>query len=185
MKCKELRSLYVKADLTDIDISQAIDLEYLMLEEQRGGRKLKTLDVSRNKKLKVLDYSEIDVPFADVTNNIQLMYLNCSNRDFEGEYIDLDFSKNTALRYLNCYWSGLKSLNIKGCKELIYLDADDCDLSDETANKVYSDLPQGKIWEDDDNRTYSSQVRIGYHNTSNGQYYKTGDISIATKKRME
>ncbi len=182
LKCKELRSLYVEADLTDIDLSQAVDLEYLMLEERRGERRLKALDVSRNKKLKVLDYSGIDVPFVDVTNNTQLMYLDCADRGFDGDYLYLDFSKNTALCYLNCSWSGLKSLNIKGCKELIYLDAGDCDLSDEAANQVYRDLPQGKTWEYD-GRTYSSTVWIGYYDRyGDGQWHNQGDISIATEK---
>ncbi len=184
LKCKRLRSLYIKADLTDLDISQAVDLEYLILEEIRGNRKLKTLDVSRNKKLKVLDYSEIDVPFVDVTNNSQLMYLDCSDQGFE-EYPTLDFSKNTALRYLNCSWSGLKSLDIKECKELIYLDASDCGLSDEVANKIYSDLPQGKTWktDEDDNNSYSSTVRIGYYDRyGDYQWHNKGNTSIATKK---
>lgn len=182
LKCKELRSLYVEADLTDIDLSQAVDLEYLMLEERRGERRLKDLDVSRNKKLKVLHYSEIDAPFADVTNNTQLMYLDCSDRGFDGDDLDLDFSKNTALRYLACCWSGLKSLNIKGCKELIYLNAGDCDLSDEAANQVYRDLPQGKTWKND-YETCSSTVWIGYYDRyGDGQWHNSGDISIAMKK---
>jgi len=172
LKCKGLRSLYVEADLTDIDITQAVDLEYLKIAEGYDGYRyrLKTLDVSRNKKLKVLDCSEIYVPFVDITNNTQLMYLDCSEGWSEKD-LDLDFSKNTALRYLNCNSCSLKSLNIKGCKELIYLDASGCDLSDEAANKIYNDLPQGKTWKDDRD-SYSSYISIG----------DSGDISIAKKK---
>lgn len=187
LKCKELRSLYIKADITDIDISQAVDLEYLRIENKRGYRDLKALNVSRNKKLKVLDYSEVDVPFVDVSNNTQLMYLDCSDRwNTEEEYPNMDFSKHTALRYLDCSEGGIKSLNIKGCKELIYLFASDTDLSDEMVNKIYNDLPQGKTWKgggDYDHIDYSSKVLIGYYDRNDGhKWHDTGDISIAKRK---
>lgn len=184
LKCKELRSLYIDGKVTGIDLSKAVDLECLYFHGGNYEYNLKTLDVSRNKKLKLLDYSETEVPFVDVSNNTQLMYLACSDRwNTEEEYPNMDFSKHTALRYLDCSEGGIKSLNIKGCKELIYLFASDTDLSDEMVNKIYNDLPQGKTWENDNGISYSSQVRIGYYDRNNGhKWYDTGDISIAKRK---
>lgn len=186
LKCKELRSLYIDGKVTGIDLSKAVDLECLCFYGGRYEYNLKTLDVSRNKKLKLLDYSDTQVPFVDVSNNTKLMFLNCSDEFYEDEYKNLDFSKNTELRYLNCYWRGVESLNIKGCKELIYVNVSECGLSDEAANKIYNDLPQGKTWKNEkdysDNQ-YSSYITIGYYDRyGDQQWHDTGDISIAKRK---
>ena len=172
LKCKELRILNIDDAIREVDLSQAVDLEYLSFGSRAS---IKKLDVSRNKKLKYLNASGQYPINVDVSNNTKLMYLDCNY--YEGEIGDLDFSKNTELRYLRFSCEGNEhkptSLNIKGCNELIYLSTDHSNFSDEMANKIYSDLPKGKTWEYE-HKEYSSFVNLDYSSI--------GDISIATQK---
>lgn len=50
-----------------------------------------------------ISHSILYVPFADVTNNTQLMYLDCSDRGFDGDDFDLDFSLLIALPMILLY----------------------------------------------------------------------------------
>lgn len=179
LKCKNLRSLYVYAGLKEINLSQATDLEYLCFEHHTNSS-LKVLDISHNRNLKVLISDNFGrLPYFDFSNNTNLMYLDCYLHI--GENGELDFSKNTELRYLNLnsnYTNKVTSLNIKGCNELIYLDY--AGLSDEAANQVYRDLPQGKTWTHRDEE-YSSYIDLGGRSVS-GEFHPIGDFSIAVQK---
>lgn len=180
LRCKGLRSLYTDADVKELDLSQAVDLEYLCLEGSRAS--IKKLDTGRNKKLKYLNTYYADAIHVDVSYNTDLMYLACNY--FEGKPGGLDFSKNTKLRYLKFSCEGNEnkpdSLNIKGCDELIYLSVDKADFSDEVANRIYNDLPRGRSWEYE-YREYSSYVDLGYKWEDN-TYVSIGDVSIAEQK---
>lgn len=184
LKCKELRILSTDAPVREMDLSQAVDLEYLCFGKGSQAA-INTLDLSRNKKLKMLNTSGAEAMFIDVSNNKNLVYFDCNLRVRKDE--KLDFSKNTELRYLEiwCLENDNKpsSLNIKGCNELIYLHTYNSSFSDEMANKIYNDLPKGKTWEYD-NKEYSSYVNVGtrYKNFDNFEQIPIGDFSIATQK---
>lgn len=174
LKCKELRSLYISNRVKDIDLSQAKDLEYLNLGNYKNSIVLKSLDLSKNKKLKFLYIDK--APFIDVSENSELIYL--SYNSIQGESNKLDFSKNTKLQYLNLnYRNEITSLNIKDCKELVYLRIAYAEISDETANKIYNDLPKGKTWTYDE-REYSSYINLGYKSENT----PIGDFPVAEKK---
>lgn len=176
LKCQELRSLYINNRVKDIALSQAKDLEYLNIDNYKDIE-LKSLDISANKKLKFL--SIYGAPLIDISVHSDLIYLLCNS--IQGELGKLDFSKNTKLQYLylSCE-NEITSLNIKDCKELVYLRMAYADISDETANKIYNDLPKGKTWTYDE-REYSSYIFLGYKKENNGNT-PVGDISIAKQK---
>lgn len=180
LKCKELRSLYISNRVKDIDLSQAKDLEYLNLGYYKNSIVLKSLDLSKNKKLKFLSID--GAPLIDVSEHSELIYL--SYNSIQGEFNKLDFSKNTKLVYLNLSCRNeITSLNIKGCNELVYLALDSKDFSDEAANTVYNDLPKGKTWEYKYSE-YMSYVNVGYKRM-NGKYLPIGDFSVAEIKGWE
>lgn len=184
LRCRELQILCIEGyefSLKELDLSQAIDLEYLGFVIEIS----KAFDLSLNKKLKFLGTAYYDsTPLIDVSNNTALMYLELN--DIIGQANDLDFSRNTELRYLyfSCESHDYKvsSLNIKGCNELIYLKAENANLSDEIANQVYRDLPQGKTWTVGDQEA-SSYINLGYrYDYVSGESHPIGDISIAEQK---
>lgn len=184
LKCRELQILclessHTRFSLKELDLSQAVDLKYLAFINIKIS---KAFDLSRNKKLKFLasDYHG-STPLIDVSSNKALMCLELNY--ITDQISDLDFSKNTELRhlYFSCkYDNKVTSLNIKGCNELIYLEADKAGLSDEAANHVYRDLPQGKTWSHGD-KEYSSYIHLGDKYVS-GEWQPIGDISIAEQK---
>lgn len=165
LKCRELQILclessHTRFSLKELDLSQAVDLKYLAFINIKIS---KAFDLSRNKKLKFLasDYHS-SIPFIDISSNKALI---CLELNYIDQISNLDFSKNTELRYLyfSCeYDNKVTSLQIKGYNELNYLKADrSADLSDESANQVHRDLPQGKTWTVGD-RKASSYVNLGY-----------------------
>lgn len=172
LKCKGLQILRIRGNgftVKEMDLSHVVDLEYLAFERVEIS---KAFDLSRNKKLKFLRLDS-NTPLIDVSKNTALMCLElCYVR---GRAIDVDFSRNIELRYL--YFDSeydVSSLNIKGCNELIYLEVRST-LSDEAANQVYRDLPQGKTWTYGV-KEYSSYIDLG----GRGQF--VGDVSIAEQK---
>lgn len=179
LKCKGLQILRIRGNgftVKEMDLSQVVDLEYLAFGDIEIS---KAFDLSRNKKLKFLRLDR-NTPLIDVSKNTALMCLElCYVR---GRAIDVDFSRNIELRYL--YFDSeydVSSLNIKGCNELIYLEARNT-LSNEAANQVYQDLPQGKTWTYGV-KEYSSYIDLGgRYDYNSGEYYPIGDISIAEQK---
>lgn len=184
LKCRELQILCLESShttfsLRELVLSQAVDLKYLAFINIEIS---KAFDLSRNKKLKFLaSDNHGSTPLIDVSNNTALMCLDLNN--ITGQASDLDFSKNTELRYL-CFSNednnNISSLNIKGCNELIYLKAEH--ISDEVANQVYRDLPQGKTWTVGD-WEYSSYIDLSGYISGEGRFqHPIGDISIAEQK---
>jgi hypothetical protein len=69
---------------------------------------LESLDISRNLNLIDLDCSDNNIESLDVSNNFNLIELDCGNNNIDF----LDISKNPKLTSLRCFGNNLKSLDI-------------------------------------------------------------------------
>ena len=100
----------------------------------------------------------------DVSGCTALKYLSCDNN----QLTSLDVSKNTALESLDCRWNKLTSLDISKNTALHRLECYGNQFSASAMNKIYNDLPQGRVNE--------------YGERSKLECDKLGDYSIAKKK---
>ncbi len=80
----------------------------------------------------------------------------------------MDVSKNTALEELQCKDNQLTSLDVSGCTALKSLQCYNNQFSASAMNKIYNDLPQGRVDEDG----IRSTLRCN----------RLGDYSIAERK---
>lgn len=78
---------------------------------------LKSLDMTRNIKLKKLNCSEAILETIDLTNNPLLEVLNCANN----RLTELDVTRNPKLKYLSCGGNMIHTLDITQNSELISL----------------------------------------------------------------
>ena len=134
--------------ISSLDVSKCTALTELSC----GGNNLTSLDVSKNTALTKLWCHHNNLTSLDVTNNIMLIDLSCGNNNLTS----LDVSKNTALTYLHC---------------------ENNNLSASALNKIFNDLPQGKIWYDVWGNKQQSTISIGNNPGTN-----TCDKSIAENK---
>ncbi|MFC0779082.1 T9SS type A sorting domain-containing protein [Flavobacterium sp. HJSW_4] len=84
-----------------------------------GNGKLKTIDVSKNVNLTVLDVSYNQIASLDVTNNPLLISLNCQVNKFTS----IDVSKNIKLDNLNVSHNLITELDVSNIPTLRYLSA--------------------------------------------------------------
>lgn len=82
------------------------------------GHQLKTLDVSKNKKLKSLDCGMNELEKLNVSKNTKLESLSCQYNPLAG----LDVSKNKKLENLLCFDCGLKKLDVSKNTKLLTLE---------------------------------------------------------------
>lgn len=88
-------------DLTGIE--DFTSLEILKCSQN----KLKSINVSQNKKLTELEVSENQLTTLDITSNVLLKFLDCQ----KNQIINLNINNNTALKKLNCANNNITSLN--------------------------------------------------------------------------
>ena len=125
---------------------------------------LSSLDVSGCTALKKLDYIGNQLTSLNVSGCTVLEYLNC----FDEQLTSLDVSGCTALKELWCYNNQLTSLDVSGCTTLKELWCYNNQFSASAMNKIYNDLPQGRVDEDGIRSSLSCN--------------KLGDYSIAKNK---
>lgn len=87
---------------------------------------LRSLDVSKNLKLKKLVCSDNALSKLDVSANTQLEYLDCS---YNQQLTELNVSNNKALKHLNCRETIITTLDVGSNPELEVLNCSDCRLS--------------------------------------------------------
>ena len=100
-----------KIDVERQGISNLKGIEFFKnLEELHCyGKKLKSLDVSKNTALKVLECGYNQLTSLDVSNNTALTTLHC----FRNQLKTLDVSNNKLLKTLNCLANQLTSLDVR------------------------------------------------------------------------
>lgn len=126
-----------------------IDLQYTKISSFKGieyfseltsfycrSTQLKTLDVSKNKKLKFLDCGMNELEKLDVSKNTKLETLYCQYNPLAG----LDVSKNKKLKNLLCFECGLKKLDVSKNTELQTLE---CSCNKLTSLDVSKNI---KLW---------------------------------------
>ncbi|MET3025306.1 T9SS type A sorting domain-containing protein [Flavobacterium sp. UW10123] len=101
------------SDLTGIEDFTALETLYCY------SAALTSLDLSKNVKLTMVDFSSNKLTSVDLSANTNLTNVVAYNN----ELVSLDVSKNTALKSLNVYRNKLTSLNISKSTELTSLDA--------------------------------------------------------------
>ena len=160
-KCPALEYLgcYIN-QLTSLDVSGCTALKYLSCDDNQ----LTSLDVSKNTALEDLDCEWNKLTSLDVSGCTALEYLSCD----DNQLTSLDVSKNTALESLDCRWNKLTSLDISKNTALHRLECYGNQFSASAMNKIYNDLPQGRVNE--------------YGERSKLECDKLGDYSIAKKK---
>ena len=99
--------------LRSLDVSKNLKLKELNC----NNNGLKKLDVSQNKELTKLYFSDNDLTELDISNNTALTELNCNSNELK----ELDVSKHLALTELYCCICGLSSLNVSKNTELTVL----------------------------------------------------------------
>ena len=157
-KIKDCDISYCEA--TSIDATKCPALEYLGCYFNQ----LTSLDVSGCTALKYLSCDDNQLTSLDVSKNTALEYLSCD----DNQLTSLDVSKNTTLESLNCRWNKLTSLDISKNTALHRLECYGNQFSASAMNKIYNDLPQGRVNE--------------YGERSKLECDKLGDYSIAKKK---
>ena len=115
-------------------------------------------------KIKYFSVDDCEVTSIDVTKCPALEDLNCK----DNQLTSLDVSKNTALEELQCKDNQLTSLDVSGCTALKSLQCYNNQFSASAMNKIYNDLPQGRV----DEEGYRSRLECN----------KLGDYSIAENK---
>lgn len=88
------------------------------IESEGTGGQLKSLDVSKNKKLEELDCSNNQIASLDVSKNTSLKELVCGGNQIGS----LDVSKNTSLTELGCGGNQIASLDVSKNTSLTELD---------------------------------------------------------------
>lgn len=88
------------------------------IESEGTGGQLKSLDVSKNKKLEELDCSNNQIASLDVSKNTSLKELDCGGNQIGS----LDVSKNTSLTELSCGGNQIASLDVSKNTSLTELD---------------------------------------------------------------
>ena len=174
--------------------THAIKVSGALTELDCGETELTSLDVSKCTALTVLDCSYSQLTSLDVSKCTALTYLSCGYN----ELTSLDVSKNTALVVLYCGATQLTSLDVSKCTALTALacyrnQLTSLDVSKNTAlqeiecegneftstalNKIFTDLPKGKTWVDEDGYTRQSNISVGHNPGSD-----TCDKSIIENK---
>jgi len=97
-----------------------------LIELSSIGNNLSSLDMSKNTALETLYISLNQAPLTlDVTNNIELKYLNCSGDNLTS----LDVSKNMKLKSLKCHDNQLTKLNLSKNASITTLHCQDNQIS--------------------------------------------------------
>lgn len=151
-KCRSLQELDCNYnEITSLDISKCTSLRELRCI----GNELTTLDVSKCTTLTGLWCGANELTALEVSRCAALTTLWCSHNELTA----LDVSKCTELTHLLCHYNQLSSLDVSKCTELIELACSDNLLSSNALNKIFNDLPKGKIWEEY-NHEYQSNIYI-------------------------
>ena len=168
---KRLKKLYCSdCKLGKLDVRRNTKLEELDCSDNRYGigsdnldnAGLEALDVSKNRKLKVLRCYWNNLEKLDVSRNTKLIELSCGENYLE----KLDVSKNTKLTELECSQNDLTELNVSNNPKLKTLwfyknnigviDLGNCPFLSKLVEKrtpVYEDSPGGIRFSDDDGNT--------------------------------
>ncbi len=171
--CKGLTHLHCyNNELTSLDLSTNIALQELRCER---NPQLSSLDISKNTALERLECDDFLLSSLDLSQHTKLKALSCIGRDNKLTFLDV--SKNTALEKLDCRDNQLSSLNISQNTALTVLICHDNNFSASALNKIFNDLPQGKIWYDVWGNKQQSTISIG-----NNPGTDTCDKSIAENK---
>ncbi len=103
-------------ELRSLDVSRNTKLE--VLDCSNNNNKLRSLDVSNNPKLTKLDCNNNYLTSLDLRNNTELTELDCSGNKLNS----LNLSNNPKLTKLDCNNNYLTSLDLRNNTELIELD---------------------------------------------------------------
>jgi hypothetical protein len=100
--------------LTYLDVSKNRKLKIL----ECANNKLSDLDISNNTSLKMLDCCNNQLTGLDVSKNKALLWLHCK----DNQMTTLDISENTELEFLDCSNNQIALLEVSGCTNLDWLD---------------------------------------------------------------
>ncbi len=92
-------------NLTEIDISQNVNLEILKIE----GNNINDINFSNNTLLREVNISSNNLSILDLSNNQNLETLRCNDNQLE----NLDFSNIQNIGYLNCSNNSLLNLDLR------------------------------------------------------------------------
>lgn len=119
---ENLERLYVEGNKLDkIDVSKNRKLKILRC----GRNKIKNLDVSSNLKLTDLRFSVNQIEYIDLTKNAALEWLSCTSNLLSS----IDITENTNLEYLSCGTNPLNSLDLSNNLALTRLRANNLGLN--------------------------------------------------------
>ena len=153
----------VREEYKDEDGEIEVYYEIIPEHTYTDGNSSHTITVRGKIKWFIID--DCEVTSIDVTKCPALEGLDCRNN----QLTSLDVSKNTALESLVCRNNQLTSLDISKNTALHRLECYGNQFSASAMNKIYNDLPQGRVDEDG----IRSSLRCD----------KLGDYSIAENKR--
>lgn len=115
---RKVKIIYIKNE--DLKNLKGIGMFY-NLRKLTIKRGLNKVNLSKNKKLRRLVFDCANVKYLDLSNNKKLEYVKC---DSNGSLRTLKLPKTKTLKKLICPCSDrLKTLDIRNCKGLTYLDA--------------------------------------------------------------
>ena len=113
-----LGDFYTNLNINDMTgIQDFTNLEVLILPNNGQISNLTSLDVSKNLKLKKLDFYRSQITSLDLSNNTALTSLSCNYN----QLTSLDVSKNLALNNLECQENQLTTLDLSKNLVLDYL----------------------------------------------------------------
>lgn len=126
--------------------THAIKVSGALTELDCGQNELTSLDVSKCTALTNLECRYNQLTTLDISKCTALTELDCAYN----KLISLDVSKNTALVVLYCGANELTSLDVSKCTALTRLVCYRNQLTSKALNKIFTDLPKGKLIEDSD-----------------------------------
>ena len=101
----KLVALYCNStNITDIDLTQNIELEYIQI----SGNAITTIDITKNTKLLSFTCQDSQINSIDFSNNIELNFLNLSGNSLN----NIDLSKNTKLDVINLNSNLISQINV-------------------------------------------------------------------------
>jgi Leucine-rich repeat (LRR) protein len=108
-----LKHVFIRCNLTSIDLSNNTDITYLNLHDNE----LLTLDLSNNLQLDTLFCHVNHIQSLDLSNNLELQFVFCN----ANEISELDVSNLVNLKTLYCEDNQLTDLNLSDNTSLLFL----------------------------------------------------------------
>ncbi|MBW4358981.1 T9SS type A sorting domain-containing protein [Flavobacterium taihuense] len=197
-----LGDFYTNLNINDMTgIQDFTNLEVLILPNNGQISNLTSLDVSKNLKLKKLDFYRSQITSLDLSKNTALTTLSCNYNQLtsldvsknlalnhlecqENQLTTLDLSKNLVLNYLHCSYNQLTTLDVSKNVDLKSLNCNnnrltELDVSNNTALTTLS-CNYNKLTSLDVSKNLTLTEFYCYHNMLTSLNLKNGNNTLIT-----